>query len=138
MAKMNLPVRNVLDKVPANEFLCPGSILRMHVDTSHPLGYGLPAEIAGYFASSPAFATQIPGAETSRHVVVRYPDQDPLLSGFLRGEKRLRRRASVVEVRMGKGRVDLLGFRVQNRGWTHGTFRLLFNALERAAWKEER
>ena len=64
-------------------------------------------------------------------------DEPLLLSGFLRGEARLRRRAAVVEVETGAGRVILLGFRVQNRGWTEGTFRLLFNALERAAWKPD-
>ncbi len=135
IAEMNLPVRNVLEKLSREEFLSPGSLLRVHVDTGHPLGYGMPEEVAGYFASSPAYATTIPGAETRRHVVARYPDAPLLLSGFLRGEKHLRRRAAVVEVERGEGRVDLLGFRVQNRAWTVATFRLLFNALERAAWE---
>ena len=44
----------------------------------------------------------------------------------------------MVEVEKGAGRVVLLGFRVQNRAWTEGTFRLLFNALERAAWTPDR
>ena len=137
IARMNLPVRDVLEKVPPKEFLCPGSILKMRLDTTHPLAYGMPEEIAGYFASSPAYATQIPGAELDRRVIAHYPDEPLLLSGFLRGEERLRGKAAAVEVTLGDGRVVLLGFRVQNRAWTHGTYRLLFNALERAAWERE-
>jgi hypothetical protein len=132
---MNLPVRDVLDRLPRSEFLCPGSLLRVQVDPDQPVGYGMPETAAAYFASSPAYATTIPGAEADRRVVARYPDGPLLLSGFLRGEEHLQRRAAVVEVQKGKGRVVLLGFRVQNRAWTAGTFRLLFNAIERGAWE---
>ena len=36
---------------------------------------------------------------------------------------------AVVSVRHGEGKVVLLGFRAQNRDQTHGTFKLVFNAL---------
>jgi len=36
---------------------------------------------------------------------------------------------AIVEVRYGKGRIILLGFRVQQRGQPHGTVALLFNAI---------
>ena len=38
----------------------------------------------------------------------------------------------VCEVGLGKGRVVLLGFSVQNRAQPHGTFKLLFNAIYRS------
>jgi hypothetical protein len=137
LARMNLPVRDTLKGVPSSEFLCPGSLLRILVDPSHPLGYGMPDEVAGYFSRGPAYSTSIPGADRTRQVVARYPSEGPvLLSGWIRGEDRLRRQAAVVDVGAGKGRVVLLGFPVQHRAQPHGTFRFLFNALERAAWEE--
>ena len=68
---LDLPVRDALASVPSTEFYAPGSLLRILVDTSHPIGYGLPEECAAMFVSGPAFET---GAGT---VVAKYP-QDSL------------------------------------------------------------
>jgi hypothetical protein len=128
---LELPVTNALAKTPSSEFSCPGSMLRMLFDTSHPLAFGMRDEEAGYFDGSPAFATRVPDGRFDRRVVARYPDdrRDILVSGYLLGEKLLERRAAVVEVTAGKGRVVLIGFKPQNRAQTVRTFKLLFNAL---------
>ncbi len=127
----DLPIENVLAKVPRSEFLCPGSTLRVEVDTSHPLGWGMRAEEAVYFAGSPAFKTRVPDPRFDRRVIARYPDDDKdlLLSGYLEGGDHLERRAAVVEVTVGDGRVVLIGFAAQHRGQPLRTFKLLFNAL---------
>ena len=126
-----LPVRNVLDEVAREEFDCPGSMLRMLIDNEHPLGFGMRAEEAGYFARSPAFRTSLPDASLDRRVVARYPDHrdDMLVSGYLKGGRHLERRASAVEFHVGEGRVILIGFRAQHRAQPHRTFKLLFNAF---------
>ncbi|MCP4900423.1 MAG: hypothetical protein GY906_25955 [bacterium] len=129
--KFELPVTNVLEKVSKTEYSAPGTMVRLLVDSSHPLGFGMRAEEAGYLRRSPAFSTRIPRPNRSRTVVARYPDdrRDVLVSGFLSGEKHLARRAAVVEVGIGDGKVVLIGFRAQNRAQPHRTFKLLFNAL---------
>ncbi len=127
----DLPVRNVLDGIDRETFDCPGSMLRLLIDTEHPLGYGLRREDAGYFATSPAFMTAVPDARLDRRVIARYPDHrdDILVSGYLKGGELLERRAAVVEYEVGEGRVILIGFRAQHRAQPHRTFKLLFNAL---------
>jgi hypothetical protein len=126
-----LPVVNVLDKTKEDLFDCPGSTLRVLVDTSHPLGYGMREQEAVYFARSPAFRTSVPDTRFERRVIARYPDdaKDILVSGYLKGGELLERRAAVVEYRVGQGRVVLIGFRAQHRAQPLRTFKLLFNAL---------
>ncbi len=129
-----LPVTDVLADVERSDFLCPGSTLRVKVDTAHPLGWGMRADEAIYFAGSPAFRTNVPDPRFDRQVVARYPqnERDILLSGYLQGGERLERRAAVVDYRVGQGRVVLIGFRAQHRGQPLRTFKLLFNALYRS------
>jgi hypothetical protein len=130
---LNLPVRRPLAGLGRDRFTCPGSMLRVEIDPSHPLGYGMPERWAVMFADSQPFETILPGAEASRTVVARFPDEPLLVSGWLRGEEHLRRRAALVEVTRGKGRIVLFGFRPQFRAQTRSTFRLLFNAIHLGA-----
>jgi len=62
-------------------------------------------------------------------IIARYPDSDPFLSGFLKGEKVFHKRPALVEAGFGKGRIIIFGFRPQNRAQTQGTFMFLFNSL---------
>ncbi len=136
---LGLPVRNVLAKVGDERFNCPGSLLRIRLDPASPLAWGLEAEEPAYFADSPAFQTSVPaGGRIDRRVVASYPEdeRDILMSGYLKGGDLLERRAAVVDLKVGKGRVVLIGFRPQHRAQTHGTFKLLFNALYLAGLEE--
>src|SRR6185503_5919651 len=129
-----LPVVNVVSERHA-KIEAPGSMLRLLVDPLEPLAYGMRIEEAGWFADSPAFETSVPDARFERRVVARYPDdeRDILVSGFLRGGAALEKKAAVVDLRVGKGRVVLIGFRPQHRAQTLRTFKLLFNALYRVS-----
>ncbi len=123
--RLGVPVTNVLAGLKATEFFGPGSIVRVRVDSSSALGYGMPAEAAVFFRKSRAFGTSDPAART----VVTYGTKEVLLSGWLVGEQYLAGKGAVVEAPLGKGRVILLGFTPYFRGQPHGTFKLLFNAL---------
>jgi hypothetical protein len=122
-----LPVRDVLAGLPPDQFFCPGSLLRLEIDTAQPLGLGLQPVAAAFFTFGAAFeaAQDAPGVR----VVARYGARDVLMSGWLEGESRIAGKAAVVEARVEMGRVVLVGFRAQHRGQAWGTFRLVFNAL---------
>ena len=67
-------------------------------------------------------------------VVARYAEDDLLLSGWAMGEERhLAGAPAMVNVGLGDGNVVLFGFRPQFRGQPRGTYKLLFNAIQRAA-----
>lgn len=126
-----LPVSNTLAHVDRNTFSAPGTSLRVLLDAEHPLSWGMRGEEVVYADEPPAFATRLPEPGWSRRVVARYPDdrRDILVSGYLRGEELLARRAAAVEVGVGTGKVLLVGFKPCHRAQTHRTFKLLFNAL---------
>ncbi|MFB3905690.1 MAG: M14 family metallopeptidase [Acidobacteriota bacterium] len=129
--KLQLPVRNVVANRPAKEFFCPGSTLRARFDTGNPLAYGMPAEGFVLFFYSPAFEI-IPNEFNERYeAIATYADRDILQSGWLIGGEALARKPAMIAAGYGQGKVILIGFRTQHRAQTHGTFKLLFNALLR-------
>ena len=86
------------------------------------------------WASGRAYEPTDFGGEAGRvHAVGRWAsDADRvLMSGMLHGADNLAGKAAVLDVEYGSGRVLMYGFRVQHRGQTHGTFKLLCNALRR-------
>ena len=52
---LGLPVENVVRNARPEQFFVPGSILRLSLDATQPLNYGMPAETAAFFAFSSAF-----------------------------------------------------------------------------------
>ncbi|CAA9532098.1 MAG: hypothetical protein AVDCRST_MAG73-1058 [uncultured Thermomicrobiales bacterium] len=123
-----LPVTNVLEGVRADEFYSPGSLLRLLVDPSHPIGWGFEREVAAMFVSSPAFEVR-PGTGTEAHVVAQYPLANQLLSGWILNPDRIAGRAAVLDIPVGRGRAILIGIRPQFRAQARATYRLLFNAI---------
>jgi hypothetical protein len=101
----------------------------MEFDSNHPVAYGMPEEAPGMFYNGTAFDLLSSSGAAAPTVIARYPGKSLLMSGFLRGEQYLQNKAAAVDVPLGKGRVILLGFAVQNRAQPHGTFKLLFNSL---------
>ena len=125
----DIPVESALANVDESEFYCPGSLLQVEVDPAHPLSYGMGKTGVAFFRNSHTY-NLIPDFESKNgRVVAKYPDRNPLLSGWILGDELIRKKAAVVDIPHGEGRVILIGFRSQFRGQTHGTFKLLFNAL---------
>jgi hypothetical protein len=135
--QFKLPIRDVVNGLPRTDFYVPGSILRIELDTSNPIAAGMPKESIAWAENSPVFEV-IDGArgisptvrEGSVKIIAWYlKDTDPLLSGWLLGGDRIKGKAALVEVEMGKGRIILFGFRPQYRGQSLATYPLFFNAI---------
>jgi hypothetical protein len=131
--RLPVPVRDLKKALPRDVHDAPGTLVRVQIDTRHPMGYGMPPSTDGFYNNDPFF-TVIDGF-TSWHtaVVARYPNTDVLASGWLKGDEEMEGRAAVVSIEMNPGRMILFGLEPQHRGQTHATFPLLFNALYMSA-----
>jgi hypothetical protein len=121
-----LPLRNVLEGLRSSEFYCPGSILHIVVDTSNPIARTMTRDENAYFINSSAFEAM---DKDRVQVIARYAGDYVLRSGWLRGEDKLKDQIALAEIKMGKGRIILFGFRPQHRGQTWGTFPFIWNAI---------
>ncbi|MBI3982457.1 MAG: hypothetical protein HY337_06060 [Gemmatimonadetes bacterium] len=124
---LELPVRNVLAGLPSTEFYCPGSILSVNLTAGNPVTRGVVATPAIWFEDGPAFEVTDAARAT---VLAAYPERgDPLLSGWLLGGEKLHGKAAAVDVKVGRGRVILFGFRPQYRAQTMATYPMLWGAI---------
>jgi hypothetical protein len=125
-----LPLRNSVAGISRNEFYVPGSLIRMDVDNTHPVAFGMQRSAAAFFQDSRGFEIEVDTGAHGVEVVARYADSDLLLSGWEIGaQERLAGRAAVVRVSHGAGDLVLIGFRPQFRAWPTGTYKLIFNSL---------
>ena len=112
----------------AEQIYAPGSILRVLVDPTHPVGRGMSDSSAIYFVNS--MSLDFP-AGTPARVIARYQSraESILLSGFLQGAPKLAGKVAAADIALGAGRVTMFGFRPLYRGQSYGTFKMFFNAL---------
>jgi len=129
---LQLDVSNPLRGVERAEFFAPGSLVWLELAPESPLAWGLPRRVAAMVEGAVAFSSR-PTPLGQREVVARFPDDTLLASGFLRGEKQLRRKIALMVLRVGQGRVVLASFAPHFRGQTANLFPLLYNAAWLAA-----
>ena len=131
---LDLPIRNHLTAIESDGterpltremFYVPGSLLRMRVDNTTPLGYGFEPEVDVFFDQSPVFHL---GGEHARRVAW-FMGQAPLRSGWALGQSFLDGGVTAVDAQLGRGRVLLFGPEITFRAQSHGTFKFLFNAI---------
>jgi hypothetical protein len=128
--RFGLPLRDATADRPSTEFWSPGSTLHLDIDNTNPLAYGMPEHgLATYLADSETWDILTTAHNEQVHVIAKYPDRDLLQSGWLIGEDVIAKKAAMVSVDYGDGRVVMIGFRPQHRAQTHGTYKLVFNTL---------
>jgi len=68
-----------------DQHFAPGAILRLEVDTRHPIGYGVAANTYGFYVNSPFF--QLTDGFTSQRpaVIARYPERERARVGLAEG-----------------------------------------------------
>jgi hypothetical protein len=128
-----LPVRNIVRSNSSSNFYCPGSLLRITVDSSHPLAFGMPKDAIAFSTGGTVFdiarASSFNQVDRAVSSVARFAPANLLASGWVSGESVALGKHALLEARFGNGRVVLFAFRPQFRGQPHGTFKFLLNAI---------
>ncbi|MEW5980766.1 MAG: M14 family zinc carboxypeptidase [Acidobacteriota bacterium] len=112
--------------LPVERFYVPGSVLRVKVDPTQPLAYGLGEDVDLFYSNNPLF--RVPDGSAVRKVAW-FAASDPVRSGWTWGASNLKDAVAVAEADLGRGKVFLMGPLIAFRAHPHGTFKFLFNAL---------
>ncbi|MEJ2203996.1 MAG: M14 family metallopeptidase [Gemmatimonadota bacterium] len=119
------------------DYYVPGSVLRVRVDNTRPLAFGVPDEVDVFFNNSPVLRLQPEAPRAGVTPVAWFDDSEPLRSGWAWGQHRLRDGIAIAEARVGRGHLFLFGPEITMRGQPHGTFKFLFNGIHLAGATEE-
>ncbi|HEX3745466.1 MAG TPA: M14 metallopeptidase family protein [Bryobacteraceae bacterium] len=138
VSDFDLPVKSYLTEMgadgkehnlPADKFYIPGSLLKMNVDNTNPVAYGMPKTVDVFFDNSPVYQLQ-PTVEMQKTSPVGWFSGKTVLdSGWAWGQQYLDGGTAVAESTVGEGKVVLLGPEVNFRDQPHATYKLLFNSL---------
>ena len=134
ISAFHLPVTDHLVEnglpLPRTRFYVPGSVLSVHLDTTRSLAAGMSGSTDFFFDDSPVFKLAEGANEAGVKRIAWFDSPTPLRSGWAWGAGYLEGGAVALEVPLGNGRVLLYGPEILQRAQPHGTFKLLFNALE--------
>ena len=137
-ALLDLPVMNALTEhtvdgkerpLSPEKYYIPGSLLKVSVDNSSPLAYGMPNTVDVFFDRSPVFRLRPDAALKGTSPVAWFANATPLDSGWAWGQRYLDGGVAIAESSLGLGKVALLGPEVAFRGQPRATFKFLFNGL---------
>jgi Zinc carboxypeptidase len=135
---LGLPVKNFLTEMgadgkehalPRDKFYVPGSLLRMSIDNTNPLAYGMPKQVDVFYDNNPVFRMEPTAQVQKTSPVGWFQGTEVLASGWAWGQQYLDGGTAIAEASLGEGKVVLLGPEVNFRDQPHATFKLLFNGL---------
>lgn len=116
-------------KFSTDKFYIPGSVVRVKVDNTTPIAYGVSEDLDIMYRNNPVFRL-LPDAKLKGvNAVAWFSGTEPLRSGWAWGQHYLNGGAAIVEASVGKGKVFLFGPEITFRAQPHGTFKFLFNGI---------
>jgi hypothetical protein len=115
--------------LPREKYYIPGSILRVAVDNTNPVAFGMPKEVDVMFDNSPVLHLSPAGTLRGVRPVAWFDSKEPLRSGWAWGQHYLQEGLAGVEASLGKGKLFLFGPEITFRYQPHGTFKFLFNGI---------
>ena len=127
--EFKLPIDDISEKLTKKGFSCPGSLVEVLLAENHPLTLGMCGKTGVFFNGNPVFSTSIPGLDTDRRVIGKFPEDDILMSGYCENENELSQKSAMVWLKKGRGQLVLFAFAPQFRASTQATYKLLFNSL---------
>ena len=124
--ELPVPARNTARNLESQEFFIPGSLIKVSVDPTDPMAYGMPDSAVALFARSQVLET----TSGSANVFANYANEDYLVSGWtLGGDEHLAGNPAAIRSPLGDGQIILLAFTPHFRGQPRNTYKLLFNPL---------
>ena len=141
---LGLPLTNALSEQQADgtekafssdKYYIPGSVLRVKVDNTTPLAYGIPEDLDIIFSNNPVFRLQPNARLQGVTPVAWFPTPEPLRSGWAWGQHYLNGGTLIAEATVGKGKVFLFGNEITFRAQPHASFKFLFNGIYYAGAK---
>jgi hypothetical protein len=121
-----------------SQYYAPGSVLRVRVDTSRPIAWGLDEQQDVFFDNSPVFRFLPEAVPMGLRPIAWFDSASPLRSGWAWGQEHLQGGVAMTEAKVGRGNLFLFGPEITQRGQPHTTFKLLFNGIFLAGATEGR
>ncbi|MDR2120485.1 MAG: hypothetical protein LBP64_06390 [Tannerella sp.] len=116
-------------KLSSDKFYIPGSVLRIKVDNTTPVAYGITEDLDILYRNKPVFRL-LPDAHLKGvKAVAWFSGAEPLRSGWAWGQHYLNGGVTAVEASTGKGKVFLFGPEITFRAQPHASFKFLFNSI---------
>jgi hypothetical protein len=135
---LKLPVKDAivemnngkLSQLPSEKYFIPGSIMRVKVDSTNPLSWGMESEADVFFDNSPVFKLASDAVSRGEVTPIAWFASDKTLrSGWAWGQEYLQDGVAAFTASVGSGKLSAFGPEITFRGQTQGTYKFLFNQL---------
>jgi hypothetical protein len=115
--------------LPGEKFYIPGSLVRVKLDNTLPIAYGMGDWVDAFFDNSPVMKLLPNAAQQGVKPVGWFDSDKPLRSGWAWGQEYLKDGVAMAQATVGKGQLFLFGPEILFRAQPHGTFKFLFNGI---------